>query len=312
MLSRIADSLFWMNRYMERADSLLRLTYVHYILSLDESRSDQLSWGPALEVFTALPPSTIKKISHDTPAVLRTLLVDEQNQNSLKCIIGRARENARGVQDHLTKEVWEEVNQMYHMVNSSTLIARLESDEAIKVVEQFARHTVFYAGITDITMSRGLGWNFMNLGKFIERCLVTVSLLEKQLEQVSASESEATDILQWRYLLLALSGYELHLKTYRTSNHNYNVLHQLVLNENFTRSILYSLIRVHYYLEHVMGRHETDNAPLVRSLGNLYSKVRYMDLQTYNGLTLQAFLREVRSGLLEFSKGLGQHYFSYS
>src|SRR5437868_4802475 len=101
MLSRIADSLFWLNRYTERVDGLLRLLKTSYILSFDKVQASSITWEPALKIFTSLPPQKIAALQGDDAAVLRYLLTDADNQNSLKVIINRARENARGVQDQI-------------------------------------------------------------------------------------------------------------------------------------------------------------------------------------------------------------------
>jgi len=311
MLSRIADSLFWLNRYIERSDILLRMVYVHYILSLDKSENGNNSWRAVLELSTSFPDDVIKEIENDTPEVLKQILINESNTNSIKLLVTRARENARGAQDHITKEVWEVVNQMYHQVNQSSLPSKLRTDQAIKVVEGLARSTVLFAGVTDNTMSRGLGWNFMQLGKYVERCLQTIAITNKQLQRNSFEES-ANDILQWRHLLYSLSGYELHLKTYRSQDHIDNVLHQVLLNESFTRSVLYSLIRISHYVENIMIIHEDRNKNLLRVLGRMFSKVRYLDLQSMNKTTTQNFLSEIQNDLLSFSNQLAQYYFSYS
>jgi len=311
MLSRIADSLFWLNRYIERSDILLRMVYVHYILSLDKSENGNNSWRAVLELSTSFPDDVIKEIENDTPEVLKQILINESNTNSIKLLVTRARENARGAQDHITKEVWEVVNQMYHQVNQSSLPSKLRTDQAIKVVEGLARSTVLFAGVTDNTMSRGLGWNFMQLGKYVERCLQTIAITNKQLQRNSFEES-ANDILQWRHLLYSLSGYELHLKTYRSQDHIDNVLHQVLLNESFTRSVLYSLIRISHYVENIMIIHEDRNKNLLRVFGRMFSKVRYLDLQSMNKTTTQNFLSEIQNDLLSFSNQLAQYYFSYS
>lgn len=312
MLSRIADSLFWLNRYTERCDGLLRHVYVHYILSLDRALNSGHHWRSVLQLHSASPPGTLPFIEDKTPEVLLNLFLEEANDNSLKSLVTKARENARGAQDHITKEVWEVVNSLYHQVNNAGLSARLKSEQAIKTIDGFAKHTALYSGITDNTMSRGLGWNFMNLGKFIERCQQTILLLRKELEHHALDEGRGADILEWRYLLLCLSGYEMHLKTYRTGEHRYNALHQITLNENFTRSIIYSLIRIKYYLEHIMEMQEDEKKELSHAIGRLHSKVQYMDLRSMDNAALQNFLREVGTELSRFTAQLGQAYFSYS
>lgn len=311
MLSRIADSLFWLNRYIERSDVLLRLVYVHYILSLDKSESGNNNWRSVLELSTELLIEQLEGIENNTPLAMKKILVDSANTNSIKAIVTKARENARGAQDHITKEVWESVNQMYHQVNQPALMTKLRTDQAIKVVESLSRACVMFAGVTDNTMSRGLGWNFMQLGKFIERCLQTIVITSKQLEKNGFAE-DANDILQWRYLLFSLSGYELHLKTYRSPDHISNVLHQVILNESFTRSVIYSLIRIDHYLTNIRLIHEDQNKDLPRVFGRMFSKVRYMDLQTMDPNSTKQFLNEIRSDLFSFSNQLGQYYFSYS
>ena len=312
MLSRIADSLFWLNRYIERSDCLVRMVYVHYILSLDRSVDTSNGWRPVLEVCTWASRNEIAALENNTPAVLKKILLDEANDNSIRNIVTKARENARGAQDHITKEVWEVVNQMYHLANGTNLANELNTDQALKVIEAFSRSSVLFAGVTDNTMSRGLGWNFLQMGKFIERCFQTIAITNKQLEIIPEQKGEESDILEWRYLLLCLSGYELHLKTYRSPNRTTGVMQQLLLDENFTRSILYSLIRIGHYLENIMIIHEDQNKALKRSFGKLISKVRYQEVQALDVRGLQRLLLEINTELSAFSTQLGQYYFSYS
>ena len=313
MLSRIADSLFWLNRYMERADGMLRLTATHYIFSLDKDVNGTMTWMAVMEIFADAEDEYLKSIEHDTEECIKFLLLDTTNTNCLKTLINKARENARGVQDHITKEVWEEVNQMYHFMNQPMLQQKIDSYLGLEVMEPLIKHTVMYAGITDITMPRGIGWWFMNLGKYTERCLQTIAFAEKQLELIHFSEADTNDLLQWKYLLFSLSGYELHVKTYRSGNHNYNVLHQILLNENFTRSVIYSLTRIEHYLNKIFSNNiNEERALLLRNFGRLFSKVRYMELDSLNKDTVPAFFEDLKTDLVDFNQKVVQHFFSYS
>lgn len=314
MLSRIADSLFWLNRYMERADGLLRVSATHYILSLDKDINGHLSWKPLLQTFTNLEEADAAALENDSLRSLKKLLLDASNNNSLKVIINRARENARGVQDHITKEVWEEVNEMYHLLSDTTLNKKFDVQDVMVYMEQFMKHCTMYTGIADTTMPRGIGWGFMCLGKYVERCLQTIVVADKQFAQKEYNMDAHTDIMDWRYLLLALSGYELHLKTYRsTVNHNNNVLHQVLFNSYFPHSVVYSLTRIDKYLQDVLNENQSiEKYALKRCFGRLYSKVRYTDLNSLDSDTLQAFFKEIKTDLLQFSSMLGQCFFSYS
>src|SRR6266536_589955 len=196
MLSRIADSLFWLNRYMERADSLLRVMKTNYILSLDKGVNSNLTWRPMLEIFTYADEQQIKVLENDT----------------------------------------------------------------------------------DTTMPRGHGWSFMNLGRCMERCTQTIEITDKQYRSIDYDLTKTVDILQWRYLLLSLSGYELHLKTYHSSDVNKDVLHQVLINPNFTRSVFYSLTRIERYLDEAVKENKSaENESLQRFFGRLYSSVKYAD-----------------------------------
>ena len=313
MLSRIADSLFWLNRYMERADGMLRLAATHYIFYLDKDVNGTMTWMPVMEIFTDSSEDYLRSIENNTEECLRRLLIDTTNTNCLRTLVNKARENARGVQDHITKEVWEQVNQMYHLVNQPALQRKIDSFLGLEVMEPLIKHTVLYAGITDITMPRGIGWCFMNLGKYIERCLQTIAFAEKQLILTNFREADTNDLLQWKYLLFSLSGYELHVKTYRSSNHNYNVLHQVLINENFPRSVMYSLQRIEHYLNKVIGNNlNEERAALVRCFGRLFSRVRYMELDSLNKDTVPVFFEDLKTDLVEFNQKVVQHFFSYA
>src|ERR1700712_4690355 len=313
MLSRIADSLFWLNRYMERADGMLRLTATHYIFSLDRDVKGTMTWMAVMEIFIDSDPEYLKLIEHNTEECIKRLLVDSRNTNCLKNLINKARENARGVQDHITKEVWEEVNQFYHLVNQPVLEQKISDFGGLEVMEPLIRYTVMYAGITDITMPRGIGWWFMNLGKYTERCFQTIAFAEKQLELINFKEADTNDLLHWKYLLFSLSGYELHVKTYRSGNHNFNVLHQVLLNENFTRSVIYSLQRIEHNLNKVIGHNANEErSALLRIFGRLFSKVRFMELDSLTKDKVPVFFEEIKTDLVEFNQKMVQHFFSYS
>lgn len=312
MLSRIADSLFWLSRYMERADGLLRATSTHYILSLDNVVLGNMTWKPILEIFATADEDQIKQLEKDTYATLQTLITDVTNQSSLKVIVTRARENARGAQDHITKEVWEEVNAFYHLINQSSFNNGFGQQDVIQTLQSFSQHSVLFTGIADVTMPRGLGWSFMNLGKLIERCFEVITLTEQHYQLINFNLKPENPIINWKELLFALSGYELHLKTYRGSNYNRNVLHQIIFNEDFPHSVMYTLARIEKYISDISAENQSPaNSDLLRQFGRLHTRIKYMDPATLNSSNLQKFLEELKTELLQFSSQLSQNFFSY-
>jgi uncharacterized alpha-E superfamily protein len=313
MLSRIADSLFWLHRYMERTDGILRLLKTSYILSFDKVQASGITWEPALKIFTGLQQQQIDAIKQDDAAVLHYLVVDTNNQNSLKVIVTKARENARGVQDQITKEVWEQVNHLYHLVNHDSVEERLAGPDAIVLIDELINKSDQFGGITDSTMPRGDGWNYMNIGKFIERCLLTVEFTHAFFQPIAFELRNEQDILYWRSLLLALSGYELHLKNYRTQNQNHSVAHQVLFDKHFPRSLHYAMERIQKYLSEVLSSSPVEGTrDLNRLFGRLNSSVKFSDVSLVEEMGIQRFLQQIRVDLNEFSRMFGQVYFSYA
>ena len=312
MLSRIADSMFWLNRYMERADGLLRTIRTHYILMLDKSVNQTLSWKQVLDIYTFLPEEEKIAMENNSEAVLKYLLFNSQNGNSLKVILTRARENARGVQDHITKEVWEQVNQIYHLVNECS--KNFKEENTLNDIDALTKECILFNGVADTTMPRGMSWNFMSLGRYIERCLLTIEMSIHFFEEIEYDCTLEKDILYWRPLLLSLSGYELHLKQYNSSNTNINALHQVLFNEKFTRSVIYTLIQVDKYFRDVIKNNKAvETEPVMtRRIGRVISNIQFTDFESLNKTTLHPFLIDTRKELEAFSYSLAKQFFSYS
>jgi uncharacterized alpha-E superfamily protein len=313
MLSRIADSLFWMNRYMERSDCIMRVIRSNYILSFDTGNTDTFSWKDIAATFSHSTESISDEKVNDTALVLKFLITDPKNLNSIRVLITKARENARGVQDNITKEVWEHVNFLYHIVNEPGLEKKLTGSRSLEILDILDDNNTLYYGVTDSTMPRGQGWCFMNLGKFIERCLMTIETFYSHFRKIDHRLDEAQDILFWKNLLLSLSGYELYLKTYTRGQHTMNVVDHIIFNRNFPRSIIYSLNRIKRYLDSAAGDTKIEGSEaLQKTLGRICSKVEFSDITMIKETGLPQFLHSLRHDLVNFSNQLTRIYFSYA
>ena len=313
MLSRIADSLYWLDRYMERTDGILRIMRTEFVLALDKGTNELPSWRPILHMFTQADEDTLARMEFNTSDTLHYVIADTGNTNSLRALLTRARENARGAQDHITKEVWEQVNHVYHSMNAPAMQRKLEGTEALPVLDNLTQMVTLYKGVTGSTMPRSLGWSFMNLGKYVERSMITLEMFDRFLEEIQFNLDEHRDILYWRKLLLSLSGYELHLKTYRNTNYTPNVTDQVLFNRQFTRSIRYSLDKINHYLHDVIDVNSpAEKERLMREFGRLRYRVQYADLDLVKQVHPKQFLQEIRTQLLQFNKLLTQVFFSYA
>ncbi len=313
MLSRIADSMFWMNRYLERSEGLLRMLMTSYVLSLDKGSSGINSWEPVIRVFSGISPERSSELTANPNQAIEYLLLDAENNNSLKSILNKARENARGMQDHITKEMWEQVNQLYHLINNPKTTSRLLSSEQLVTMETLLTNCLLYTGITDSTMPRGMAWGFMNLGKYIERCQLTLSIAGTHFDGIASAKQHERDILYWRSLLFTLSGYELHLKNYRSSDTDKNVLDQVIFNRQFPHSVMYSLERIKRHLEELVEQNQpAGRTEMMRLFGRLLSHVQYADQNALQDQTLRGFLDITQSNINTFHNQLSHSFFSYA
>jgi uncharacterized alpha-E superfamily protein len=284
-----------------------------YVLSLDKGSSGINSWEPVMRVFSGISPERSKELTANPNQAIEYLLLDAENNNSLKSILNKARENARGMQDHITKEMWEQVNQLYHLINNPKTTRLLLSSEQLVTMETLLTNCLLYTGITDSTMPRGMAWGFMNLGKYIERCQLTLSITGAHFGSIVSAKQQERDILYWRSLLFTLSGYELHLKNYRSSDTDKNVLDQVIFNRQFPHSVMYSLERIKRHLEELVEQNQpAGRTEIMRLFGRLLSHVQYADQNALQDQTLRGFLDITQSNINTFHNQLSHSFFSYA
>jgi uncharacterized alpha-E superfamily protein len=313
MLSRVADGIYWLNRYMERTDGMLLTLNTLYIMSFDQETNDHQGYKPLLEYYTDLSTEEIIEVQYNTNYVLKHIICDAKNINSVKNLITRARENARGSQDKITKELWEHINSMYLFINTSELPQRLETDEAIGILSKLHKDFLLYNGIFHVTMPRGLGWCFSTIGKNLERCLQTIAFTQAYYKPIDFNLDGKEDLLYWRKLLLSLSGYELYMKSYSNIPHNRKVVQQVVFNKDFAHSVIYTLSLIETHIDSLFKDNQLSEARTIRNhFGRLKSAVEFTDYHNLTNQQLQHVLEDTKKQLNEFSADFSKLFFSYS
>ena len=233
MLSRIAESLFWIGRYLERAEDTGRLldVQIHQLLE-GTNLAEPIVSATLLSVMgVAVPPGD----DLDLGKVTALLALSSVQPNSIASSLRGARENARGIRESLSSEFWECLN-----ATVVALDARIGTTQVLGPHE-FFRFALFVrervaiaAGIADATMSRDDGWQFLVLGRSIERVDMTARLLAAQL-------NDPRGVSDWATTLRACSAYEAYLRTYRGAMSSMNAVEFLILDRHFPRSIYFSL-----------------------------------------------------------------------
>jgi uncharacterized alpha-E superfamily protein len=258
MLSRVANTFYWMVRYVERADNLARLIDVNQQLLLDSERldSDRLSgfWKPIIlstgddEAFATLYDKA------GSAEVIRFLTDDERNPNSIVSCIGLARENARTVRDQLSDELWEEINSLYLFVRSLEA-ERLISSDPPRYYAMIRRAAETFLGIASSTISRSEAWDFMNLGRHLERADKTTRFLDVASYLPGGSEGvevSSPGILHWSAILRSCGAHGAYRGLKRAIDAR-GVVEFLVFSQEFPRSVRFCVETVDTALHRISG-----------------------------------------------------------
>lgn len=162
MLSRVADSLYWMSRYMERSDGTIRMLKVNYSTSQDAAMLSE---------------------DGNNRAILQHTVSNKDNPSSIINNIIKARENARSGQDHIPRELWQCMNEFYLSIRNENLKELLQKEDPITILDNLLKHCIAYNGTVDMTMMRGEGYSFMSIGKYIERSLQVGEILALRFKE---------------------------------------------------------------------------------------------------------------------------------
>ncbi len=307
MLSRVADAVFWTARYMERTDNILRTLRTNYIASQDEIVA--FDWEPCVHLYGPHDEKLQIEINSYRD-VINHLILSRQHDSSIFSYIVRARENARSIQDFITKELWQCLNDYYHLIRDPHTEQLLLNDDPVTAMDSLLRESTLFYGTVDITMGRGEGYTFLNLGKFIERALQSLDLLSLQLE---ALPKGATESGQWKYLLYSLSGYEFHGKYYKNSLQTNDVIHQVLFNVQFPHSVLYCLTQAERYFKRLESISQPDHYNEIEyAIGKALNDLKYSSVNAQDTQDLQELFKKTRQQVITIGQKLATLYFGYS
>jgi len=263
MLSRVANSLYWMARYIERAENIARIVDVNLQLLLDLRDLDEqrlaAHWLPIVqttgdeEQFFALH----KKAT--AANVTEFLVFQNENPNSIVSSICSARENARMVRDQITVELWEELNRLYWFVRTPTA-RKVWKDSPSEFFQHIKAGSLHIIGLTDATLIHNEGWWFAQAGKFIERADKTSRILDLRHHSLPAQGAPPAvsqeDALEWSAILRSCSGWDAYKSIHGAEVNPVLVAEFLLLNEDFPRSVRFCVGELNNALRKISGVRE--------------------------------------------------------
>jgi len=308
MLSRTADHLYWMSRYIERSESLARLVDAHYRMSLlphspETLAESLLSTMKALHMEAAF---TEKHAGIEPRAVFEFISLDRDYDGSIYSCLRSARENARAVRGTLTSELWETLNSTW--LDARAQLARRASAVDIgQFVEWVKERSHLTRGVTIGTMMRDEAFHFTRIGTFLERGDSTARILTAHQSDLvpGADAGVVPDPYQWSVLLRALSAFEVYRRVYRDVITPSRVAQLLILRDDMPRSLLRCCKEVYTNLKSVANE---QSAETVRRAGEMHATLHFARMEEITARGLPQFLKQFLAKLQDLGSRIASDF----
>ena len=315
MLCRVADSLFWMSRYIERAENTARLTDVNIQLLLETGHNEDdhvhAHWRSILESMGDLPLFEEHFTELNTRSVAEFLTFSRRNPSSVISCVLAARENARMIRDQISSEMWEIINRLYLYLkqqNPDYLLSKGVADFFQHIKEM----SHLFRGVTDATFPRQVGYEFIRAGCYLERVDKTGRILDAKHLLLKATESRqggADEVVQWVSVLRSCTALEAYHRVYVGDVVPRKVVSFLVSARAFPRSILFSLNQLQFALHAISGcdlAHYSNEAE--RLCGRAISQLVYSSVDDILNRGLHESLAEIEETVNAIALEIGKHY----
>ena len=308
MLSRTADHLYWMSRYIERAESLARLVDAHYRMSLLPHSGETLAESLSATM-TAMHMEEAYKERHkavEPRAVFEFVSLDRDYSGSIISCLRAARENARAVRGSLTSELWETLNATWLDARSQT-IRRTSQPDIGQFVEWVKERSHLTRGVTIGTMMRDEAFHFTRIGTFLERADSTARILTAHQNDLipGADAGGVPDPYQWSVLLRALSAFEIYRRVYRDVITPYKVAQMLILRDDMPRSLLRCCKEVYGNLKSVANG---QSAETERRAGEMHAMLHFTRMQEISATGVPQFLEEFLAKLRDLGDRIASDF----
>jgi len=313
MLSRVADCLFWMSRYVERAENIARLVDVNtqllFDLPLRHSESMRKNWFPLVETLGEEESFRKRSRRMDVTAVTEFLVFDREAPNSITNCLSAARENARTVREQISAEMWEEINRVYLWACSKAARQAHQRNQYdyFQRIKQFSH---LFQGLTNTTMVHGEGWEFIQLGKYLERADKTSRVLDDQYHILDKSSGlRGRDLLQWAAVLRSTSGVQTYQRLYVSHVQPIKVAELLLLNPDFPRSVRFCVEHLDGGLRRLSGStYGHFSNPAEKLTGRFLAELSFSDVEDVYGIGLHEAVDQLQCKLNQIGSAIFETY----
>ncbi len=313
MLSRVANSVYWMHRYIERAENYARFMSVNFNLALDLPPNVDQQWEPLL---IATADNDLFKKYYKQPTrenVIQFMTFDKRNPNSILMCLSNARENARTIREIISKEMWEHLNQFYMMVRDTPPKQQWELGQTQNFLTEIRNSTQLFYGIIDATITRNEAWHFGRLGRFMERADKTSRFLDvkyftllPEIELVGST----IDLMIWSAVLKSVSAYNMHRQQYRSLTPS-SIIEFLILDRMFPRAVGHCIRQAELSLYEISGNNITNGFgnSAERLISKLRTDIEFTETPDIFRAGLHQYLDNLQTRINDIGAAIFQTYF---
>lgn len=313
MLSRVANSIYWINRYIERAENYARFVSVNLNLTLDAPGIMTEQWEPLL-IATADNYGFFEYHSiADRDTVIDYMTFDKRNPNSVYSCLANARENARTIRESITKEMWEHINMFYLKISETRTTKNWELEQLQSFFDEIRDGCQLFFGIVDSTVTRNEGFHFGRMGRFLERADKTSRFLDVRyftLLPTNEAIGSPQELLIWTSVLKSVSAFNMYRQEHRVINPE-QIVEFLVLDKSFPRSIFYCIRQAELSLYEISGVKMNDGYSNLaeKELTRLRYEIEFTEVGDIFKKALHPYLDEFQIKANGVAKAIFKTYF---
>lgn len=313
MLSRVANSIYWTFRYLERAENNARFMDVNFNLTLDLPQYVFEQWEPLvvangnIKLFKSLYGQVTRE------NVVHFMGFEKRNPSSIYCCLSNARENARIIRENITREIWEQINELYFLVKRGERREKVILKDPRKFFDEVKKRCQLLQGIAQSTVARTDGWHFGRIGQYLERGDNTSRILDVKYHILLPSVTSVgspIDLIHWAALLKSVSAYTTYRRLYGKIVPA-NIAEYLILNQKFPRSIMHCLVQAEDSLHQISGGNGYGfKNDAEKKTGSVRSHLEYTEINDIFITGLHEYLDDIQMKIISISEAIFDVYFS--
>lgn len=315
MLSRVANAIYWMSRYLERAGNLARVVEVNWHLTLDLPGAGATEWRALIEASGDQFLFEEHYGDYDAATVITFLSFDRDYSNSIASCLWAARENARAIREVIPYEMWNYINTFYHFVHEAASRPLQVVENPFSFCQEMKMRDFVLGGIAADAMIEDEAWHFGRLGRLLERCDKTSRILDVSFHRLLDEKNDmlqAYDSIHWAALLRATSA----LNAFRRCRGRISpekVADFLLFDHDFSRSVLHCLTRAQSSLHAITGtKLHFFTRESERLMGQLCADLSYLTIEDVFAQGLHTFTDRLQTRMNAIDSRLGHEFFGYS